>query len=87
MEAPGEITAEQAAEGLQQQGRDLGQGPAGTSARRAASARSCLSRGRQASSATLETPRTSWSMASAAIQPDIITMGMPGPGWAAPPAR
>ena len=27
------------------------------------------------------------SRASAAIQPDIITIGMPGPGWAAPPAR
>ena len=24
---------------------------------------------------------------SAAIQPDIMTIGMPGPGWAAPPAR
>ena len=23
----------------------------------------------------------------AAIQPDIITIGMPGPGWAEPPAR
>ncbi len=29
----------------------------------------------------------SWSSASAAIQPDISTIGMPGPGWAAPPAR
>jgi hypothetical protein len=31
--------------------------------------------------------RASASSASAAIQPDIITMGMPGPGCAAPPAR
>ena len=31
--------------------------------------------------------RASWSSASAAIQPDISTIGMPGPGWAAPPAR
>src|SRR5262245_10067801 len=29
----------------------------------------------------------SWSSVSAAIQPDISTIGMPGPGWAAPPAR
>ena len=31
--------------------------------------------------------RSSWSSASAAIQPDISTIGMPGPGCAAPPAR
>ena len=35
--------------------------------------------------ARLATP--SRSSASAAIHPDIRTMGMPGPGWAAPPAR
>ena len=32
-------------------------------------------------------PPTSWSSVSAAIQPDIMTIGIPGPGWAAPPAR
>lgn len=32
-------------------------------------------------------PTTSLSRLSAAIQPDIRTIGMPGPGWAAPPAR
>ncbi len=32
-------------------------------------------------------PPMSWSSASAAIQPDIMTIGMPGPGLAAPPAR
>ena len=31
--------------------------------------------------------RASRSSASAAIQPDIITIGIPGPGCAAPPAR
>ena len=32
-------------------------------------------------------PPPSRSSESAAIQPDIITIGMPGPGWAEPPAR
>ena len=31
--------------------------------------------------------KPSLSSASAAIQPLMRTMGMPGPGWAAPPAR
>src|SRR5262249_47265895 len=32
-------------------------------------------------------PARSLVSESAAIQPDISTIGMPGPGWAAPPAR
>ena len=32
-------------------------------------------------------PPMSVSIASAAIQPDIITIGMPGPGCAAPPHK
>src|SRR5689334_13505783 len=51
-----------------------------------------LALGRSAASSAMTAgwapaPPISWSSVSAAIQPDIMTIGIPGPGWAAPPAR
>ena len=55
--------------------------------RRARGCRSASRRPASSAAAPMPRPPRSRSSASAAIQPLIITIGMPGPGCAAPPAR